>query len=88
MSVYRNDSASYFILHERAGNNSYDKQNRLIKTEAKSKETGKTTSHTYSYNECVEVSKQDDTAFEYGDVSGQVTKEVITDKFRLFRLHI
>lgn len=61
-------------------NNSYDKQNRLIKTEAKSKETGKTTSHTYSYNEYGEVSKQDDTAFEYGDVSGQVTKEVITDK--------
>lgn len=61
-------------------NNSYDEQNRLIRTEVKSKETGKTTSHTYSYNEYGEISKQDDTAFEYGDVSGQVTKEVITDE--------
>ncbi len=55
--------------------NTYDYQNRLTETAAKEKKTGKKTVHTYRYNEYGEVSAQDDTAFFYGDVSGQVTKE-------------
>ncbi len=55
--------------------NAYDYQNRLTETAVKEKKTGKKTVHTYRYNEYGEVSAQDDTAFFYGDVSGQVTKE-------------
>jgi RHS repeat-associated protein len=55
--------------------NTYDYQNRLTEMVAKEKKTGKETTHTYTYNAYGEVATQDDTAFVYGDVSGQVTKE-------------
>lgn len=55
--------------------NTYDYQNRLTEAVAKEKKTGKETVHTYTYNAYGDVETQDDTAFIYGDVSGQVTKE-------------
>ncbi len=55
--------------------NTYDYQNRLTEMVAKEKKTGKETRHAYTYNAYGEVAKQDDTAFVYDDVSGQVTKE-------------
>ncbi len=55
--------------------NIYDYQNRLTEMVAKEKKTGKETKHTYTYNTYGDVAMQDDTAFVYDDVSGQVTKE-------------
>lgn len=55
--------------------NSYDYRNRLTEAMAKEKKTGKETRHTYTYNAYGDVATQDDTAFVYDDVSGQVTKE-------------
>lgn len=55
--------------------NSYDYRNRLTEMVAKEKKTGKETKHTYTYNAYGDVATQDDTAFVYDDVSGQVTKE-------------
>lgn len=56
--------------------NIYDYQNRLTEVVAKEKKTGKETVHTYTYNAYGDVATQDDTIFEYGDVSDQVTKEI------------
>lgn len=55
--------------------NVYDYQNRLTETIAKEKKTGKQVRHTYTYNPYGEVETEDDTRFEYGDVSGQITRE-------------
>ena len=55
--------------------NTYDYQNRLTEMVAKEKKTGKESKHTYTYNAYGDVATQDDTAFAYDDVSGQVTKE-------------
>ncbi|MCM1440225.1 MAG: RHS repeat-associated core domain-containing protein, partial [Roseburia sp.] len=61
--------------------NTYDYQNRLTgmvaspSQKGQEKKTGKETRHTYTYNAYGDVAAQDDTIFEYGDVSGQVTKE-------------
>ena len=55
--------------------NTYDYQNRLTEMVAKEKKTGKETKHTYTYNVYGDVATLDDTAFVYGDASGQVTRE-------------
>ena len=55
--------------------NTYDYQNRLTKMVAKEKKTGKETKHSYTYNAYGDVETLDDTAFVYGDASGQVTQE-------------
>lgn len=55
--------------------NTYDYQNRLTEMVAKEKKTGKETEHTYTYDAYGNVATQDDTAFAYDDISGQVTKE-------------
>ena len=55
--------------------NTYDYRNRLTETVAKEKKTGKETKRTYTYNAYGDVATQDNTAFVYDDVSGQVTKE-------------
>ena len=55
--------------------NTYDYQNRLTEMVAKEKKTGKETKHSYTYNAYGDVETLDDTAFVYGDASGQVTRE-------------
>ena len=61
--------------------NTYDYRNRLTETvsapfrKGQEKKNGKETKHTYTYNAYGDVATQDDTAFEYDDASGQVTKE-------------
>ncbi|MBD5087254.1 MAG: RHS repeat protein, partial [Clostridiales bacterium] len=53
----------------------YDYQNRLVKREAVDKETKNTVTHTYAYNKYGNISRIDNTVFEYDTLSGQVTKE-------------
>ncbi|MCH5266649.1 MAG: RHS repeat protein, partial [Lachnospiraceae bacterium] len=78
--TYRYDVNSNLIKTvDKSGNtlkNTYDYRNRLTEALAKKRETGEKTTHTYTYNAYGDVETQDDTRFEYGDVSGQVTKEI------------
>ncbi|MCH5252899.1 MAG: RHS repeat protein, partial [Lachnospiraceae bacterium] len=53
----------------------YDYQNRVVKTEAADTDTKKTVEHTWEYDEYGNVSRMDDTAYTYDTLSGQVTKE-------------
>ncbi len=55
--------------------NSYDYQNRLVEAVEKEKKTKKETTHTYAYDSYGNIKEQDDTIFEYDDISGQVIKE-------------
>lgn len=53
----------------------YDYQNRLVKRVAADKETGSTVTHTYEYDKYGNISRMDDTVYEYDALSGQITKE-------------
>jgi len=58
--------------------NKYDAQNRIMETIATDKETGKATTHTYAYErEEGQLSRVDNVQYQYEDISGGVTKEII-----------